>query len=66
MTQARVDETYIKVKREWKYLYRLSILKTKSTLEFMLSAFTRCTRRQNGFYAIKADEIRVCRTEVVC
>jgi transposase-like protein len=37
MTQQRVDETYIKVKGEWKYLYRAVDSKGK-TLEFMLSA----------------------------
>ncbi len=37
MTQQRVDETYIKVKGKWKYLYRAVDSKGK-TLEFMLSA----------------------------
>ncbi len=33
----RVDETYIKVKSEWKYLYR-AVDSTGSTVDFMLSA----------------------------
>lgn len=33
----RVDETYIKVKGEWKYLYR-AVDSFGNTLEFMLSA----------------------------
>jgi IS6 family transposase len=33
----RVDETYIKVKREWKYLYR-AVDSMGNTLDFMLSA----------------------------
>ena len=37
MTQARVDETYIKVKGEWKYLYR-AVDSLGNTLDFMLSA----------------------------
>ncbi len=37
MTRARVDETYIKVKGEWKYLYR-AVDSEGNTLDFMLSA----------------------------
>ena len=37
MIQARVDETYIKVKSKWKYLYR-AVDSEGNTLEFMLSA----------------------------
>ncbi len=33
----RVDETYIKVKGEWKYLYR-AVDSTGNTIDFMLSA----------------------------
>ena len=33
----RVDETYIKVKGEWKYLYR-AVDSDGSTIDFMLSA----------------------------
>lgn len=33
----RVDETYIKVKGEWKYLYR-AVDSTGNTVDFMLSA----------------------------
>jgi transposase-like protein len=38
MTRARVDETYIKVKGEWKYLYP-AVDSEGNTLDFMLSAF---------------------------
>lgn len=33
----RIDETYIKVKKEWKYLYR-SVDKHGQTIDFMLTA----------------------------
>ena len=33
----RVDETYIKVKGEWKYLYR-AVDSNANTIDFMLSA----------------------------
>jgi transposase-like protein len=36
-TSYRVDETYIKVGRQWKYLYR-ALDKEGNTIEFMLSA----------------------------
>lgn len=36
----RVDETYIKVKGKWKYLYR-AVDSAGNTLEFMLSAIAR-------------------------
>src|ERR1043165_9094691 len=36
-TSYRLDETYVKVGREWKYLYR-AIDSTGATIEFMLSA----------------------------
>jgi transposase-like protein len=36
-TSYRIDETYIKVGREWKYLYR-ALDKEGNTIEFMLSA----------------------------
>lgn len=38
----RVDETYIEVKGEWKYLYR-AVDSHGSTLDFMLSALAGCT-----------------------
>jgi transposase-like protein len=37
MKQARVDETYIQVKEEWKYLYR-AVDSQGNTLDFLLSA----------------------------
>ncbi len=37
MKQARVDETYIKVKGKWKYLYR-AVDSAGNTIDFMLSA----------------------------
>ena len=54
MTQARVDETYIEVKGEWKYLYR-AVDSLGFTLEFMLSA-KRNTRAAERFFrkALKA------------
>src|SRR5947208_9391174 len=36
-TSYRIDETYVKVGREWKYLYR-AVDSAGSTIEFMLSA----------------------------
>ena len=36
-TSYRVDETYVKVGKEWKYLYR-AVDSTGNTIEFMLSA----------------------------
>jgi transposase, IS6 family len=36
-TSYRLDETYVKVGTEWKYLYR-AVDSTGSTIEFMLSA----------------------------
>ncbi len=44
----RVDETYIKVKGEWKYLYR-AVDSAGSTLEFMLSQ-TRDTQAAKRFF----------------
>ena len=37
MIQGQVDETYIKVNGEWKYLYR-AVDRESNTLDFMLSA----------------------------
>ncbi len=55
MTQARVDETYIKVKGEWKYLYR-AVDSEGNTLDFMLSA-KRDARAAERFFrkALKAE-----------
>lgn len=36
-TSYRLDETYVKIGREWKYLYR-AVDSTGCTIEFMLSA----------------------------
>ena len=38
----RVDETYIKVKGLWKYLYR-AVDSDGNTVDFLLSALARCT-----------------------
>jgi transposase-like protein len=37
MKQARVDETYIKVKGKWQYLYR-AVDSSGNTIDFMVSA----------------------------
>ena len=44
----RVDETYIKIKGEWKYLYR-AIDSSGDTLDFMLS-HTRCAKAAKRFF----------------
>lgn len=36
-TSYRIDETYVKVSKNWKYLYR-AVDKDGATIEFMLSA----------------------------
>lgn len=41
----RIDETYVKVSTQWKYLYR-ALDKEGDTIEFMLSAKTRYYSRQ--------------------
>ncbi len=46
--EGRVDETYIKVKGEWKYLYR-AVDSEGNTLDFMLSAKRDALARQNAF-----------------
>lgn len=46
--EGRVDETYIKVKGEWKYLYR-AVDSEGNTLDFMLSALARCQRCRTVF-----------------
>jgi IS6 family transposase len=43
----RVDETYLRVKGRWCYLYR-AIDSAGSTIDFLLSAFTRCQCRQTA------------------
>ena len=45
----RVDETYIKIKKQWYYLYR-AVDSTGATLDFMLSA-TRMLTRLSAFSA---------------
>ena len=45
----RVDETYVKVKKVWMYLYR-AVDSQGNTLEFLLSA-TRDTEAAKGFFA---------------
>lgn len=45
----RMDETYIKVKGKWKYLYR-AVDSAGNTLDFLLTA-QRTPRQQNGFSA---------------
>lgn len=44
----RVDETYVKVKGRWMYLYR-AVDSTGQTLDFLLSE-TRCTRAAKRFF----------------
>jgi IS6 family transposase len=44
----RVDETYIKIKKQWHYLYR-AVASTGATLDFMLSA-TRNTDAAERFF----------------
>jgi transposase-like protein len=44
----RVDETYVKVKGQWKYLYR-AVDSEGNTLDFLLRALRRCALQQNGF-----------------
>ena len=44
----RVDETYIEVKGEWKYLYR-AVDSLGFTLDFMLSALARGSRGRTVF-----------------
>jgi transposase-like protein len=44
----RVDETYVKVKGRWMYLYR-AVDSTGQTLDFLLNA-TRCTRAAKRFF----------------
>ena len=46
-TSWRMDETYIKVKGEWKYLYR-AVDKYGKTIDFLLTA-QRERRRPSGF-----------------
>jgi len=51
----RIDETYIKVKGEWKYLYR-AVDSSGDTLDFMLS-HTRCAKAAKRFFkkTLKAE-----------
>jgi transposase-like protein len=44
----RVDETYVKVKGQWMYLYR-AVDSTGQTLDFLLNE-TRCTRAARRFF----------------
>jgi putative transposase len=46
VTSLRMDETYIKVKREWMYLYR-AVDKGCNTIDFLL------TKRRNKYAAHK-------------
>src|SRR6202035_4879614 len=43
----RVDETYIRVKGQWVYLYR-AVDSTGATIDFLLSAKTRCSGGPNA------------------
>jgi len=43
----RVDETYIKVKGQWKYLYR-AVDSQGNTLDLRHECETRCTLQQSG------------------
>src|SRR5258708_19492248 len=51
----RVDETYIKVKKVWMYLYR-AVDSQGSTLEFLLSP-TRDAQAAKHFFSKALDEI---------
>ena len=61
----RVDETYIKIKREWYYLYR-AVDSTGATLDFMLSA-TRDANAAERFFrqVLQASHTRTPRVITV-
>jgi len=57
----RVDETYVKVKGEWLYLYR-AVDSQGNTLEFLLSA-TRDAQAAKRFFA---KALHACHTGLCC
>jgi transposase-like protein len=59
----RVDETYIKVKGEWKYLYR-AVDSAGSTLEFMLSE-NRDTQAAKRFFSKLLKAGHTCTPRVI-
>jgi transposase-like protein len=60
MTQGRVDETYIKIKKVWMYLYR-AVDSQGNTLEFLLSP-TRDAEAAKRFFC-KALHVTACSVE---
>jgi transposase, IS6 family len=57
-TSYRLDETYVKVGTEWKYLYR-AIDSTGQTIEFMLSATRDVFAAKRFFKLMRADHRRL-------
>ncbi len=58
-TSYRIDETYVKVGKEWKYLYR-AVDKDGQTIEFMLSAKRDISAAKRFFRKVmKADHRRL-------
>ena len=58
-TSYRIDETYVKVGAEWKYLYR-AIDSTGQTIEFMLSARRDVSAAERFFRKVmRADHRRL-------
>jgi IS6 family transposase len=58
-TSYRLDETYVKVGTEWKYLYR-SVDSTGCTIEFMLSAKRDVSAAKRFFRKLmRADHLRL-------
>jgi IS6 family transposase len=58
-TSYRIDETYVKVGRSWKYLYR-AVDKGGATIEFMLSAKSDVSAAKRFFKKLmKADHRRL-------
>jgi len=58
-TSYRIDETYVKVGREWKYLYR-AVDSSGNTIEFMLSAKRDASAAKRFFKKVtRADRRRL-------
>ncbi len=64
MTQQRVDETYIRVKREWKYLYR-AVDSEGNTLD-MLSAKKNGRAAERFFHKVLKAEPGALRERKGC
>jgi IS6 family transposase len=60
---SRVDETYIKIKRQWSYLYR-AVDSTGATLDFMLSA-TRDADAAERFFRQVLQAAHTCTPRVI-